>query len=286
MEHIAKSLVLADFSPTPLSLRGLRCTLNTGRKHNPVMPNCPPPGDIGAAARPRESFATTHWSLILGAAEAGTAEGRAALEELCRIYWYPLYCFARHRGLTPADAEDLTQDFFADFLARGAVARADAARGRFRTFLLASFENFHSHERKRAGRLKRGGGCTFVSLQKAESRFQEGKASADSPEKTFDQRWAMTLLDQAIAAVHREYRAAGKEPLFNALKAALWGARGAATYAEIARRLDSTEGAIKVAAHRLRRRFGEVLLAEVGKTVGHRADLEEEMRFLLAAVSL
>ncbi|HUJ42767.1 MAG TPA: sigma-70 family RNA polymerase sigma factor [Opitutaceae bacterium] len=232
------------------------------------------------------AFATTHWSLIVRAAETGTPEGRAALEELCRIYWYPLYGFARRRGLAPADAEDLTQSFLADLLARGAVAQADPARGRFRTFLLASFENFHSHERRRADRLKRGGGCEFVSLEEAEKRFQEEPVSPDSPEKMFDQKWAMSLLDQAIAAVDREYAANGKGPLFDALKAVLWGAYGAASYAEIARQLGSTEGAIKVAAHRLRRRFGEALRSEVAKTVLDPADLEDEMRHLLAAVSL
>jgi RNA polymerase sigma factor (sigma-70 family) len=251
-----------------------------------VTSKCPPADQAGAAGRGPGAFATTHWSMIVRAAAAGTPDGRAALEELCRIYWYPLYWFARRRGLAPADAEDLTQGFLADLFTRGAVAQADAARGRFRTFLLASFENFHSHERTRAGRLKRGGGCEFISLQEAELRFQEEPVSADLPEKIFDQKWAMSLLDQAVAAVQREYKAVGKEPLFNALKVVLWGAHGAASYAEIARQLGSTEGAIKVAAHRLRRRFGEALRAEVAKTILEPADLEDEMRYLLAAVSL
>lgn len=224
--------------------------------------------------------------MIVRAAEAGTPDGRAALEELCRIYWYPLYGFARRRGLTPHDAEDLTQGFLADLLARGAVAQADAARGRFRTFLLASFENFHSHQRARAASLKRGGGCEFVSLQEAELHFQDEPVSADSPEKMFDRKWAMSLLDQAIAAVRREYAAFGKGPLFDALKAVLWGAHGAVSYAEIAQQLGSTEGAVKMAAHRLRRRFGEALRAEVAKTVLDPATIDDEMRHLLAAVSL
>ena len=267
-------------------MQGLPCVPETGKRHVSVTLKCPPADDAGAAARGPSAFATTHWSLIVRAAETGTPAGRAALEELCRIYWYPLYWFARRRGLTPQDAEDLTQGFLADLLARGAVAQADAARGRFRTFLLASFENFHSYQRARASRLKRGGGCEFVSLQEAESRFQEEPVSADSPEKMFDRTWAISLIEQAIAAVRHEYAAIGKGPLFNALKAVLWGEHGAASYAEIARQLGSTEGAIKVAAHRLRRRFRETLRSEVAKTVMDSADLEDEMRHLLAAASL
>ncbi len=223
------------------------------------------------------------------AGEARTPDGRAALEELCRTYWHPLYWFARRRGLTPSDAEDLTQGFLADLLARGAVAQADAARGRFRSFLLASFENFHSHQRARTATVKRGGGCEFVSLQalqEAESRFQEEPVSTDSPEKIFDRTWAMRLIDQAVAAVRHEYAAVGKEPLFAALKDVLWGGRDAGNYAEIALRLGSTETAVKMAAYRLRRRFGEALRTEVAKTVVDPADLEDEMRHLLAAVSL
>ncbi|HUJ44382.1 MAG TPA: hypothetical protein VLW52_12340, partial [Opitutaceae bacterium] len=117
------------------------------------------PGGGSVTARGPRAFETTHWSLVVRAAEARTSEGRAALEELCRTYWYPLYGFARRRGLTRQDAEDLTQGFLADLLAREAITQADAARGRFRSFLLASFENFHSHQRARAATLKRGGGC-------------------------------------------------------------------------------------------------------------------------------
>ncbi|HUJ43269.1 MAG TPA: hypothetical protein VLW52_06660, partial [Opitutaceae bacterium] len=177
----------------------------------------------------------------------------------------------------------------ADLLAREAITQADAARGRFRSFLLASFENFHSHQRARAATLKRGGGCEFVSLQalqEAESRFQEEPISADSPEKIFDQKWAITLIEQAIAAVRREYVAVGKGPLFDALKPGLSGGRDAGNYVEIARQFGSTEGAVRMAAYRLRRRFGEALQDEVAKTVLNPADLEDEMRYLLAAVIL
>ena len=237
-------------------------------------------------ARGATAFAATHWSLIVRAADAGTTDGRAALEDLCRIYWRPLYVFARWRGLSPPDAEDLTQAFFADLLARGVIARADAARGRFRAFLLTAFENFRSNERLRAASLRRGGGCAIVSLEamrETESRLGAEPATVDSPEKLFDRQWAQSLLAQTLAAVRVEYAAMGKAAVFDELRNALWGGRGEASYAEIARRIDTTEGAIKVAVHRLRRRVGERLRLEIAKTLVDPADVENEMRFLLEA---
>jgi RNA polymerase sigma factor (sigma-70 family) len=246
------------------------------------------PADGAAPGRGPSAFVTTHWSLVVRAAEAGTADGRAALGELCRIYWYPLYSFARRRGVAPHDAEDLTQGFFGDLLSRGAVARADATRGRFRTFLLASFQNFQSHQQAYAGRLKRGGGQEIVSLealQQAESRFQMEPVTTDSPEKLYDRKWATSLLDETLATVRREYVALGKAALFEELKVILWGGRGEVSYAAIAGRLGSTEGAVKVSVHRLRKRFREELQSEVAKTVLEPADIEAEIRYLFAALS-
>ena len=223
------------------------------------------------------------------AAETGTPEGRAALEELCRIYWYPVYGFARGRGLAPADAEDLTQGFFADLLARGAVAQADAARGRFRTFLLSSFEHYRSHQTARAHTAKRGGGKAIVSLeviQAAEGRLREEPATTESPEKIYDRKWAMSLIELALAAMRHEYAAIGKAAWFDELRAALWGGRGNVAYAEIAGRLGSTEGAVKVAMHRLRLRFSERFRAEVAKTVIDPKETDDEIRHLLNAVSM
>jgi RNA polymerase sigma-70 factor (ECF subfamily) len=239
-------------------------------------------------ARGPTAFATTQWSLIVRAAESGTAGGRAALAELCRIYWYPLYGFARRRGLAPADAEDLTQGFLADLLARDAVTQADATRGRFRTFLLNSFDHYRSHERARAHAAKRGGGQAVVSLDlmhAAEGWFRSEPATTESPERVYDRKWAMSLIDMTLAAVRREYAANGKAAWFDELKAALWGGRGEVPYAEIARRLGSTEGAVKVAVHRLRQRFGERFRAAVAKTVVEPAEVDDEIRHLLAAVS-
>ncbi|HUJ44743.1 MAG TPA: sigma-70 family RNA polymerase sigma factor [Opitutaceae bacterium] len=241
-----------------------------------------------AAGRDPRAFATTHWSLVVRAGDAGTSQGRAALEELCRIYWYPLYSFARSRGLPQQEAEDLTQGFFEDLLARGAIAHADAARGRFRTFLLAAFQNYQSHEQARAHCLKRGGGQEIVSietLREADARFQDEPVTADSPEKLFDRKWTLSLLEQALATVRREYAAVDKAAIFDELKDVVWGDRCDVSYAEIARRLGSTEGAVKVAVYRLRRRFREEFRAEVAKTVLDAADLEDEMRHLFAALS-
>ncbi len=231
---------------------------------------------------------TTHWTLVVQAADGGTPDGQAALEELCRTYWKPLYSFARRQGLAPVDAEDLTQGFFADFLARGAITRADPSRGHFRSFLLASFRNFHSHQRAGAASLKRGGGQVFVSieeLREAEAQFCQEPAVTGSPDVLYDRKWAGCLLGNALAVVSREYAALGKAALFDELKAMLGGGRSTSGYAEIACRLGTTEGAIKVAAFRLRRRFGDQLRADVAKTLLRPEDVEDELRHLLASVS-
>ena len=267
----------------------LRYTPETGNRHLSVTLKRPSADEAAAAARGPSGFATTHWSMIVRAAETGTTEGRAALEELCRIYWYPLYWFARRRGLAPADAEDLTQGFLADLLARGAVAQADAARGRFRTFLLTSFENFHSYRREHAQAAKRGGGRAIVSLeamQAAEGRFGDEPATTESPEKIYDRKWAISLIEMTLAEMRREYAVVDKAAWFDELKAAVWGGRGEIGYAEIARRLGSTEGAVKMAVLRLRKHFGERFRAEVAKTVIDPAETDDEIRHLLAAVSV
>jgi RNA polymerase sigma factor (sigma-70 family) len=247
-----------------------------------------PPTDRPDEREPR-AFATSNWSMIARAGATDSPGGRAALAQLCRAYWYPLYWFSRNCGLNQHDAEDLIQAFFEDLLERKAIARADAARGRFRTFLLSSLRNFHSHERARAGAFKRGGGREFISLDalgEAEARFKHEPATEISPEKLFDQKWALSLLDTALGHLRREYAATGKEPWFDELKVVLWGGRGDVSYAEIARRLASTEGAVKVAVHRLRQRFKECLRGEIAQTVLDPAEIDDEMRHLLAAVSL
>lgn len=240
-----------------------------------------------AKTRGPSAFATTRWSVVVRAGDAGNAGARQALEELCGVYWKPLYVFARRRGLGPADAEDLTQAFFADLLERQALRHADANRGRFRTFLLTAFENFRCVQRVRARSLRRGGRCEFLSLDAvrgAESGLEAESASTESPEKLFDRNWARAVLDATLAEVRKEYAVLGKAELFDALKGALWGGRGETPLADVARRLGSTEGAIKVAAHRLRHRYAGRLREEVAKTLVNPDDVEDEMRFLMAAL--
>jgi len=244
--------------------------------------------DSPSPGQPR-AFATTHWSMVARAGDVDGPGGRAALEQLCRAYWYPLYWFVRSRGLAQPDAEDLVQGFFEDLLERGAIARADANRGRFRTFLLAALKNFRSHRRASAGRLKRGGDREVVSLdalEAAEERFRHEVSTGTSPEKLYDQKWALSVLETVRAGLQREYAAAGKAAWFDELKVVLWGGRGEVSYAEIARRLDSTEGAVKVAVYRLRQRFKDALHAEIAHTVLDPADVDDELRHLLAAVSV
>lgn len=219
-----------------------------------------------------------------GSTSAGSA---LALEQLCRAYWYPLYSFVRRRGLSAHDAEDLIQAFFSFLLEKDVIARADRERGRFRTFLLTALQNFHANERARASSLKRGGGHAMVSFEElqAEARYRSEPATTLSPERLFDQKWAASLLEAVLESLGREYATAGKGPLFEALRGVLWHGRGETSYEEIGRKLGMTEGAIKVAAHRLRLRFKESLHAEVAHTVAHAGEVEDELRHLLAALS-
>lgn len=237
-------------------------------------------------ARPASAFATTHWSLVLNAADTNSTASHTALEELCRIYWPALYAFARRRGQSPQDAEDLTQGFFADILARGAIAHADGERGRFRTFLLTSFQNYASHQRARAGRHKRGGNCEIIPLEAlvdAEGHFLAEPATQETPERHFDRQWARQLIERALAVVKSEYAEANKSELFAALKDSLMGGLGERGYAESAARLGATEGSLKVAMHRLRHRFSAQLRFEVARTVADPGEIEAEIRYLLAA---
>jgi len=244
--------------------------------------------EVTPVAPGNRAFATTHWSLVVQAAgRTADEESRAALAELCRIYWHPLYGYARRRGHTEEDAKDLTQGFFAHLLAAETIARADASRGRFRTFLLATFDHYRAHEHARATRQKRGGGCDVISLealQSAEARYQDEPATTDSPEKIFDRKWAVQVLEQTTGVVQREYATAGKAALFEALEMFLWGGRGETSYAAIAARLRMTEGAVKMAVLRLRQRFREQARAEVTKTLVRAEEAEDEWRHLLAAL--
>lgn len=232
-------------------------------------------------------FTTTHWSLVLRAAAADSPTmAAAALETLCRTYWYPLYVYVRRRGYGPSDAQDLTQQFFAGFLEQGSFARADPTRGRFRSFLLKSLQHFLLDDWKRAHRAKRGGGMALLALDSevAERQFAADAKDRISPELAFDERWALTLLDRVLKRLGEEYARAGKTGLFAALQKHLWGTEGAAAYAQIAQELGMTEGALRVAVHRVRTRYRELLRAEVGHTVHDPAEIDEELHYLIRIV--
>jgi len=242
------------------------------------MTGTPAPG-------PRE-FNTTHWSLV-GAAqsdEASRTQARKALEELCRAYWYPLYAFVRSRGHSSFDAQDLTQSFLLQFIETGGFASADRERGRFRTYLLGAMKHFLANEWHRARRLKRGGGLTFLEWDALdpEARYALEPAQSNDPEARFDREWAQESIAHAMETLRAESEAAGKADLFAALKGSLAGDEPARS--ETAARLGMTEGAVKVAVHRLRQRYREVLRAEIGGTVSDPSDIDDEMRHLLAAL--
>lgn len=237
-------------------------------------------------SRERQPFLTTQWSLVAAAGEASSPATRAALAELCQRYWYPLYAYVRHRGWNAVEAQDLTQAFFAELLEKNRLQAADRERGRFRSFLLSSLNHFLSNQWRDARRLKRGGGQAIVSLDFAdgESRFRWEPVHEETPERIFQRRWAMTLLDGAMSRLCTEYEQAGKLPLFERLKAFIGGDPASATYREIAEQLNLTEGAVKTAAHRLRRRAREVLRDEISQTVATEDDIDAELQELFHAV--
>lgn len=239
------------------------------------------------AERADGQFAATHWSVVVTTGKSDLPQAAAALEKLCHIYWYPLYTYVRRQGNGPEDAEDLTQQFFSRLLEKNYLARADRNRGKFRTFLLRSLNNFLINEWKRASRLKRGGDLTFLSFDDhdTEERYSREQIAETNPVTAYDRQWAATLIDQVFSVLRSEY-AAEKGQLFETLKVFIWGDASPVSYAEIGHALNLTEGAVKVAVHRLRKRFREVLRAEVAHTVARPEDIDEELRHLITVLSL
>jgi RNA polymerase sigma factor (sigma-70 family) len=239
------------------------------------------------SSAPRDIFATTHWTVVLAAGQRQTTQSDHALEELCRTYWFPLYAYVRRRGQTKADAEDLVQAFFARFLAKNYLAGLSAERGRFRAFLLASLKNFLTNEWKKSQRLKRGGGDTVLSLdwETADSKFQIAAVNEPSPDRAFDREWAVALLAHVIEQLQAECAADGKAKQFEQLKIFLTAAKGTVSHANVAQSLGMDEGAVRVAAHRLRKRYRELLRDEIAHTLANPTMVDEEMRALFGAFS-
>jgi RNA polymerase sigma factor (sigma-70 family) len=232
-------------------------------------------------------FTTTHWSVVLAAAERNTPQSVAALEELCRTYWYPLYAYVRRQGRSPEDAQDLTQEFFAHLLAKGFPRGATPERGKFRSFLLASLRHFLVDQHRLTDAVKRGGGQRLVSLDagQAEERFRLEPQHELTPEKLYEREWAMTLLDRARSRLHEEYSAAGKADLYESLKDFPLMEKSDYSFQQAASELGMTVSALKSVVHRLRGRYRQLVHEEVAHTVADPADLNEEARHLIAVIS-
>jgi len=222
--------------------------------------------------------------VVLSAREKDSPQSSAALETLCRAYWYPLYVYVRRQGRSPQDAQDLTQEFFARLLAKDYLLAADRAKGRFRTFLLVALKRFLANEWDRQHAQKRGGFQTVVAIDQelAESRLASAPAHPLQPEVWFDRQWAMTLLERTLSLLREEYVASGRTRLFELLQGCLARDESALPYAEIAVRLNLTTAAVKMAVQRLRARYREILRAEIASTVASPEEIEEEIRHLFA----
>jgi RNA polymerase sigma-70 factor (ECF subfamily) len=243
-----------------------------------VASDIPKPGNGG-------NIATTRWTVVLAAGSGRVSEAAEALASLCAAYWYPLYAFVRRLGYRREEAEDLTQAFFAQLLEKNYLRAADPARGRFRSFLLAAFKHFLANEQERARAQKRGGGRQPLSLdfEAGERRYSLEPAHELTAERLYERRWALALLDGVLAQLREEMRHAGKAALFERLKGYLTGEE-TKSYCEASAELGTTEGALKMAVHRLRQRFREIVLEEIGQTVAGPADVEDELRHLFAAI--
>jgi RNA polymerase sigma-70 factor (ECF subfamily) len=245
-----------------------------------------PPAELESSGPP-DRFRTTHWTLILAARDRDSPEARQALEELCQSYWYPLYAFIRRSGHPSEEARDLTQEFFARLLEKDYLADVDREKGKFRSFLLAACKHFLANERDRVLAQKRGGGRTVLSFDAdaAESRYSSEPQHTLTPERLFERRWALHLLQTVLNRLRAEQEKARKAEQFEQLKGFLAGERGPTRYAQAAETLGTTVGALKVSVHRLRGRYRELLREEIGRTVNDSAEVEAEIRNLFAALA-
>jgi RNA polymerase sigma factor (sigma-70 family) len=243
------------------------------------------------ASRPETSsnapFPTTRWSQVVAAGDCANPAAREALAELCSVYWYPLYAFVRRKGHSPDEAADVVQGTFLTLLNRDGLAAVAPDRGRFRSFLMAACAHHLADCRERDRAVKRGGGTMPISIDRAlaEGRYSAEPVNELTPERLFERRWATSLLEQAVAKLEAESIAAGKSALFSHVLPALTGGRSEVPFADIAAELGMTEGSVKMAASRLRKRYGEILREEIARTVAHPADVEAEIRALFAALA-
>ena len=241
-----------------------------------------PSDGVAPSAKGSGLFATTHWSVVLAAGQGANVQASAALEQLCRTYWYPLYAYLRRGGHKPEDADDLTQGFFARLLREDFLSGVGPEKGRFRSFLLACLKHFLADERDKAQARKRGGQVQFLSLdsEAAESRYWEEPASDLTPEKLYEQRWACVLLEQVMQRLEQDAAKAGKGAFFEALKPFLVGESHSVSYAELAVRFGVSEAALKMKVQRLRHRYQRLLREEIAQTVASPDEVEDEIRYL------
>jgi RNA polymerase sigma-70 factor (ECF subfamily) len=225
--------------------------------------------------------------VVLNAGRNDSTHARAALEKLCRTYWHPIYAFVRRQGYSPPDAQDLAQEFFARLLQKDSFGNVDPVRGRFRSFLLGALKHFLANEWDKAKAQKRGGGQVFIPIDAKSAETSYGLEPADNltADKIFERRWALTLLELVLQRLRREYADEGREQLFEHLKSTLTEASRTVPYAQIASRLGMTEGAVKVAVHRLRRRYRDLLRSEIADTVASSDEIEDEIRNLFAVLA-
>ena len=230
-------------------------------------------------------FPTTRWTLVVAAGDPHRKEARSAMVSLCEHYWYPLYAYLRRRGYAADEAQDLTQDFFVRMVEGRYLDRADQKKGRFRSFILTSLKFFVADEEDRRRAHKRGGGAVVpLELSSGEERYQREPAHDETPERIFERRWALSVLDRVMEKLREEFVQHGRPEHFELLKVFLLGQSGA-PYAALAREMNTSEGALKVAIHRLRKRYRELFRQEIADTVVDPAEVESELRFLAAVLS-
>ncbi len=243
--------------------------------------------DCATSPEDARIFPVTQWTTVLTAGSRPSPESAAALERLCALYWPPLYAFVRRSGYPPADAEDLTQEFFARLLEHNWISHAHREKGRFRSFLIMALKRFLANEWDKARTVKRGGQVRFMPLpiDTAEGRYSQGPVDMRTPEQVFEGQWALTLLAEVLRRLREEYTRQGKANLFKALESCLIGAREMQPYAALAVQLGMSEGAVKMAVCRLRERYREYLREEIGHTVASPEEVDEELRYLFRALA-